>query len=100
MRHRSILDAGKTGSISRKEARSAALAAKTTQTASSREATTGTWKGTSSAVWERFLGQFGDTGGRNVTRSSPASTPARGKETASAVKKTAAKKLGTKESRE
>ena len=40
-----------------------------------------------SAVWERFLGQFGDTGGRNVTRSSPASTPGRGKETASAAKK-------------
>lgn len=102
MRHRSILGAGKTGSISRKQARSAALAAKTTQTASSREAPTSTWKGkrlpqTSSAVWERFLGQFGDTGSRKVTRSSSASMPARVKETASAAKKTAAKKMGTKE---
>jgi len=85
--HRPVIGAAKTGSISRKEARSAP---------------TSTWKGkrlpqTSSAVWERFLGQFGGTGSRKVTRSSSASMPARGKETASAAKKTAAKKTGTKE---
>jgi hypothetical protein len=101
MRHRSILGASKTGSISRKEARSAALAAKTTQTASSGEATTSAAKvkrlPQTSAVWERFLGQFGSTGSRNVTRSSPASMPARVKETAPAAKKTAAEKTGTKE---
>ncbi|MGH8587537.1 MAG: hypothetical protein ACREWE_15595, partial [Gammaproteobacteria bacterium] len=64
--HRSIIGAGKTGSISRKQARSAALAAKTAQPTPGREAATSGAKvkrlPQTSSVWERFLGQFGATG--------------------------------------
>ncbi len=78
MRHRSILGPDKTGTISRKQARSAALAAKTARPATSRESATSAGKAErlpqTLPVWERFLGQFGATGSHQVMRSSPVST--------------------------
>jgi hypothetical protein len=60
MRHRAIVDVGKTGSISRKQARSAALAVKTPETASRRGSATSAAKvkrlAQTVSVWERFLG--------------------------------------------
>jgi hypothetical protein len=99
MRHRSIIAPDKTGTISRKQARSAALAAKAARPATSRAATSA---GKAEPlpqtlpVWERFLGQFSAAGSHQVMRSSLPSTQARAKHTAPVVKKTAAKKKGTK----